>query len=156
MHLRWTICRLRRRAKPSGEEDIMKRITCLIGLTFGTLAAGGPVAAHHSFAAEFDVTKPITLTGTLTKIEWINPDGWLHIDVKGPDGKVESWAVEAGAPNALIRRGLRQVDFPVGVQVVVDGFRAKNGSLKVNGNTVKFPDGRNFFLGASEGPPPAR
>ena len=130
----------------------MKRIACLIGLTFGALAAGGPVAAHHSFAAEFDVNKPITLTGTLTKMEWINPHGWLHIDVKGPEGKVESWAIEAGAPNALIRRGLRQTDFPVGVQVVVEGFRAKSGQLKVNGNTVKFPDGRNFFLGASEGP----
>lgn len=132
------------------------RISVCLLVGIGVLASGRPVAAHHSFAAEFDVTKPITLTGTLTKMEWINPHGWLHIEVKRPDGAVESWAVEAGAPNALIRRGLRQVDFPMGVQVVVDGFRAKNGALKVNGNTVKFPDGRNFFLGASDGPAAAR
>lgn len=133
----------------------MRIIACLLGVSIGVLASGRPVAAHHSFAAEFDVTKPITLTGTLTKMEWINPHGWLHIDVTRPDGTVESWAVEAGAPNALIRRGLRQTDFPVGAEVIVEGYRAKNGGLKVNGNAVKFADGRNFFLGASDTGSPA-
>jgi hypothetical protein len=112
-----------------------------------------PLVAHHSFAAEFDASQPVTLKGKLTKMEWLNPHGWLHIDVSGPDGKVVNWAIEAGAPNALLRRGLRLVDFPVGSEVVVEGFRAKNGSPTANGTTVKFADGRNFFLGASEPSP---
>ena len=128
----------------------MRLLLSLAGATAGLLLAALPVLAHHSFAAEFDATKPVTLKGTLTKMEWINPHGWLHIDVKGPDGKVQSWAIEAGAPNALIRRGLRSTDFPVGSELVVDGFQAKNGSTKVAGNTVKFLDGRNFFLGSAD------
>jgi hypothetical protein len=109
-----------------------------------------PARAHHSFAAEFDASQPVTLTGTLTKMEWVNPHGWIYVDVKGTDGKVENWAVESGAPNALLRRGLRKTDFPIGVKVVVKGFRAKNGSPTVNGQTVTFEDGRNFFLGATD------
>ena len=128
----------------------MRLLISLAGATTSLLLATLPVLAHHSFAAEFDAAKPVTLKGTLTKMEWINPHGWLHIDVKGPDGKVQSWAIEAGAPNALIRRGLRSTDFPVGSELVVDGFQAKNGSTKVAGNTVKFVDGRNFFLGSAD------
>lgn len=116
--------------------------------------SGVPGLAHHSFAAEFDASQPITLTGTLTKMEWTNPHGWIYIDVSGPDGKVANWAIEAGAPNGLLRRGLRKTDFPVGVKVVVKGFRAKNGSPTANGQTVTFADGRNFFLGASDSPAP--
>ncbi len=112
--------------------------------------SAAPARAHHSFAAEFDASQPVTLTGTLTRMEWVNPHGWIYVDVKGTDGKVENWAVESGAPNALLRRGLRKTDFPIGVKVVVKGFRAKNGSPTVNGQTVTFEDGRNFFLGATD------
>ena len=131
----------------------MKR---LYGAVAGiALLATASVAAHHSFTAEFDANQPITLRGKLTKMDWVNPHGWLYIDVTQPDGKVVNWAVEAGSPNALLRRGLRQSDFPIGSELVIDGYRAKNGGSKANGATVKFADGRNFFLGASDDQPGA-
>jgi hypothetical protein len=113
------------------------------------LLTAASAMAHHSFAAEYDDKKPITLRGTLTKMEWVNPHGWLHMDVKGQDGKVVNWAIEAGAPNALLRRGLRKTDFPAGVEIIVDGFLAKDGSPTANGRSVKMTDGRNFFMGSS-------
>src|SRR3984957_1394755 len=111
--------------------------------------AGTPALAHHSFAAEYSVDQPITLKGTLTKVEWTNPHGWIYIDVKDDDGKVTNWAVEFGAPNALLRRGLRKTDFPAGVELLVKGYRAKSGSPTITGTSVKFPDGRNLFTGSS-------
>jgi hypothetical protein len=123
-----------------------------LALSAGLIVTAAPVLAHHSFAAEFDEKQPITLTGALTKMDWVNPHGWIYIDVKTADGKVESWAIESGAPNALLRRGLRRTDFPVGVKVIVKGFRAKNGTPTANGQSVTFEDGRNFFLGASDAP----
>jgi len=127
----------------------MKVKLSLLGAAAGLLLAAVPVLAHHSFAAEFDADKPVTLKGTLTKMEWINPHGWIYIDVKSPDGKVVNWAIESGAPNALIRRGLRKTDFPVGTEVLVEGFRAKNWTPTANGITVKLADGRNFLMGSS-------
>ena len=104
--------------------------------------------AHHSFAAQYDPQKPVTLT----KIEIINPHGWIYVDVKNPDGSITNWAVEAGSANTLLKRGLRKTSFPVGSEVVIKGFLAKNGRRVANGQTVTFQDGRDFFLGSSGTP----
>ena len=113
------------------------------------LGAGGRVAAHHSFAAEFDGSKPVTLKGTVTKMEWINPHAWLHMDVKGPDGKVVSWMIEGGAPNALIRRGWNRNSVPPGTAVTVEGFRARDGSTRANGRAVTLAGGKKLFIGST-------
>jgi Family of unknown function (DUF6152) len=110
---------------------------------------GVPVYAHHAFAAEYDGRQRVTITGTLTGFDWYNPHAWLHVDVKDADGKVENWAVEFGSPNALYRRGFRKTDFPAGTEVVIEGYRAKNGSNNLNARSVKLPDGRNLFAGSS-------
>jgi uncharacterized protein DUF6152 len=115
------------------------------------LVAGAAVSvrAHHAFAAEFDANKPITFKGTITKMEWVNPHVWLHMDVKKPDGAVESWAFEAGTPTVLFRRGFTKESLLPGIQVVVDGYQAKDGSRRGNGRDLTFTDGRKLFMGSS-------
>jgi len=105
--------------------------------------------AHHAFAAEFDANKPVTFKGTLTKMDWTNPHVWLHLEVKKPDGKTEEWAIEAGSPNALFRRGFTKKSMLPGAELVVDGYQAKDGSRRANGRDVTFADGRKMFLGSS-------
>ncbi len=108
--------------------------------------------AHHSFAAEFDSTKPITLTGKFTKMDWVNPHSWIHMDAVNPKtGKVESWDIETGPPNTLYRNGWRKTSIPEGSEIVVTGTLAKNGSNTVNARTVKTPDGKTLLAGSSEG-----
>ena len=126
------------------------KLFAVIGGAALLVAAATPVLAHHSFAAEFDSNKPVTIKGTVSKVEWTNPHSWIHIDVKTPDGKVETWAVEGGAPNALIRRGWTKNSVPVGVEIIVEGFQAKDSSLRANGRDITFPDGKKLFIG-SEG-----
>jgi hypothetical protein len=112
-------------------------------------AASTGASAHHAFAAEFDATKPIKLRGTVAKMEWINPHTWIHLDVKTPKGTLERWMIEGGPPNALYRRGFTQKSLPQGSEILVEGFRAKDGSLKANGRDLTFADGRRLFVGSS-------
>ena len=115
----------------------------------GLIVATAPTSAHHAFAAEFDASKPIKLRGTVVKMEWINPHTWIHLDVKTPKGTVERWMIEGGPPNALYRRGFTQKSLPQGSEIVVEGFRAKDGSLRGNGRDLTFADGRRLFVGSS-------
>jgi len=131
-----------------------KTLACVLvaGVLF---LAAVPVWAHHAFAAEFDSSKPIRLKGTVTKMEWINPHAWIHIDVKGEDGKVSPWMIEAAAPNSLLRRGFTKNSLPVGTEILVEGYQAKDEAKRANGSIITFADGRKLFIGSSAGEPGA-
>jgi hypothetical protein len=113
------------------------------------MVAAAPARAHHAFAAEFDADRPIHLEGKVTKMEWINPHAWVHIEVEKPDGAVEKWMIEGGTPNTLFRRGFTKNSLLPGTKIVVEGYQSKDGSLKGNGRDLTLPDGRKLFMGSS-------
>jgi hypothetical protein len=103
-------------------------------------------AGHHAFAAEFDANRPVKLQGTVTKVEWINPHAWIHIEVKGDEGKAVVWMIETAAPNSMLRRGFSRDSLPVGTEILIEGFRARDGANRANGSSVTYKDGRKLFI----------
>ena len=120
-----------------------------VGLGLGLLFVTAPVVAHHAFSAEFDASRPVALRGKITKMEWINPHAWMHLEVTKEDGTVENWMIEAGPPGALVRRGWTRDSVTPGIEVLVEGYQAIDGDFRANGRDVTFPDGRRLFAGSS-------
>lgn len=122
----------------------------LVGLAAVSLAlAAAPLYAHHAFSSEFDADKPLNLAGTVSKVEWVNPHAWIHIEVKKSDGQVEEWMIEGGTPNTLMRRGVSRDTLKIGTEVRISGYQAKDGSNRANGRDITYPDGRKLFLGST-------
>jgi hypothetical protein len=134
----------------------MKETTMRITLTMSIAAVAllsvvtAPADAHHAFGGEFDATKPVLLKGAIVKVEWVNPHTWIHMEVKKPDGTSEVWMVEGGSPNSLLRLGITKNSLPVGTEIVVDGYQARDHTLKrANGRNITYPDGKKLFFGSS-------
>jgi hypothetical protein len=127
-----------------------KRLSSVVAIAVALMAGAWSASAHHSFSAEFDSNRPVTLEGEVAMMEWVNPHSWLHIDVTREDGTVERWKVEGGSPSVLLRRGWDRNSLPAGTRVRVEGFQAKDGSLRANSRALEFPDGRRLDLGGTE------
>jgi Family of unknown function (DUF6152) len=127
------------------------RTKIVLAVCMGLAMSGwaSSASAHHAFAAEFDANRPVNFKGTITKMEWVNPHTWLHVDVKNTDGTVVNWAIEAGTPNVLFRRGFTKDSLLPGTEIVIDGYQSKDGTNRANGRDLTFPDGRKLFLGSS-------
>jgi len=131
-----------------GRRNAMRTWLSVAVAGVGIMLAAAPVMAHHAFAAEFDIKQSVTLKGTVTKMEWTNPHSWIVMDVKGTDGAVTSWAIECGPPNNLLRRGFNKETIPPGTEIVVEGYRAKDGRPAANGRDVTFANGKKVFVGS--------
>lgn len=127
----------------------MRALCAALAAAAVLILGGASIQAHHAFAAEFDVNQPVTLTATLEKWEMINPHSWFHVEVRGPDGTVQKWMIEGGSPNQLIRNGVTKNTIPIGTEIVIEGYRSKDGTLKAVGRNFVLKDGSRLFLGGS-------
>jgi hypothetical protein len=131
-----------------GYIEVDMTVRCALCVVVALTAFVTPGRAHHSFAAEFDASQPVTLHGTLTKLDWINPHGWIFLDVKGADGGLQHWEIETAGPTQLMRRGMRKTDFPIGVELVITGFKARKQPFVAAARSVKRTDGAEYFVNA--------
>lgn len=131
------------------KRTVIAGVTVVVAVCAWLVGTPAPVRAHHAFAAEFDGNRPVEFSGSVTKVEWINPHVWIHVDVDKDDGTTEAWAFEAGTPNVLFRRGFTRRSLLPGTEVLVDGYQAKDGTNRANGRDITFADGTKLFLGSS-------